>query len=245
MFNPGDIIGGHTICLKALVGSHNYNLNTPESDKDYKYFVWPTFDDLYENKTFHKEVVTDIEDYTIHDVRMLPTLFWKANLNFLEILYSQELEGNKALINYLMEHREELSTMNMHGLYAAAMGMSYEKEKLMTKDSPARHEAIEKYGYDPKSACHALRVLDFLVKYYKTHDMAKAFWYPDGSCEQELMLDIKKGSELMESEIRICFLSGAREVVNRCADFYNKPQNKGVYEAFQYWLKEAVRTKID
>lgn len=242
MFNPGDIIGGHTICLKALVGSHNYNLNTPESDKDHKYFVWPTFDDLYENKMFHKEVVTDIEDYTIHDVRMLPTLFWKANLNFLEILYSQELEGDEALIDYLMEHRKELSTMNMHGLYAAAMGMSHEKEKLMTKDSPARHEAIEKYGYDPKSACHALRVVSFLIRYHETHDMAKAFWYSDEQ-ERERMLNIKKGGDLMLSEIRI-FLGAARERARYLEDF-DKPQNKGAYEAFQYWLKEAVCTKLD
>lgn len=27
------------VVLKALVGSHNYNLNAESSDKDYKYFV--------------------------------------------------------------------------------------------------------------------------------------------------------------------------------------------------------------
>ncbi|MBR1696444.1 MAG: nucleotidyltransferase domain-containing protein, partial [Selenomonas sp.] len=184
MFNSGDIIGGHTICLKALVGSHNYNLDTPESDKDYKYFVWPTFDDLYDNEMYHKEVVTDAEDYTVHDIRKLPMLLWKANLNFIEILYSKELTGDSDLLEYLEENKEELATMNLPGLYMAAMIMSIDKEKTMTKDSPARRDAIEKYGYDPKSACHALRVLDFLAKYCKTQDMAKAFWYPDGSYEQ-------------------------------------------------------------
>ena len=33
--------------IKALVGSHNYNLNTETSDKDYKVFVLPTFNELY------------------------------------------------------------------------------------------------------------------------------------------------------------------------------------------------------
>ena len=33
--------GGRTVAFKSLVGSHNYNLNTPESDKDYKVFVLP------------------------------------------------------------------------------------------------------------------------------------------------------------------------------------------------------------
>ena len=79
-FEVGDIIGNHVICLKALVGSHNYNLNTPSSDKDYKYFVYPTWDDLYDGKKYHKEVVTETEDYTVHDIRQLPMLIWKANL---------------------------------------------------------------------------------------------------------------------------------------------------------------------
>ena len=28
------------IVFKVLTGSHNYNLNTPKSDRDYKYFVF-------------------------------------------------------------------------------------------------------------------------------------------------------------------------------------------------------------
>ncbi len=242
MFNIGDIIDGHTICLKALVGSHNYNLNTPESDKDYKYFVWPTFDDMYENKMFHKEVVTDVEDYTIHDIRMLPRLFWKANLNFLEILYSKALEGDKALIDYLSNHREELSTMNLHGLYAAAMGMSFEKEKLMTKDSPARHEAIEQYGFDPKSACHAIRVVDFICRYCRTKDMVRAFWY-EGETNKFLML-VKRGVIPIET-IKESLVS-VRETATLLAqnNLLEVPQNKGTYESFQYWLKEAVHIQI-
>ena len=48
---PSDI--DHRIAvLKALVGSHNYNLNTESSDKDYKYFVLPTLDDLYDGTIF-------------------------------------------------------------------------------------------------------------------------------------------------------------------------------------------------
>ena len=44
--------GGRNVAFKALVGSHNYNLNTSDSDKDYKLFVIPTLDDLYFNKSF-------------------------------------------------------------------------------------------------------------------------------------------------------------------------------------------------
>ena len=44
--------GERKVVFKALVGSHNYNLNDETSDKDYKYFVLPTFDDLYTGKMF-------------------------------------------------------------------------------------------------------------------------------------------------------------------------------------------------
>ena len=242
MFNTGDIIDGHTICLKALVGSHNYNLDTPESDRDYKYFVWPTFDDLYENKMFHKEVVTDTEDYTVHDIRMLPTLLWKANLNFIEILYSQELEGDEALIDYLTEHRKELSTMNMHGLYAAAMDMSYEKEKLMTKDSPARHDAIEKYGYDPKSACHALRVVDFLRKYHVFRDMSDAFWYPTGSLDYTGIMDIKQG-KLSLQDFKDC-LYDIREIAESFKYSFSAPKDELTYNDFRIFLMQKVRERL-
>ena len=44
-------LGGKEL-FRVLTGSHNYNMNTPESDKDYKIFVLPTFDDLYHGKEF-------------------------------------------------------------------------------------------------------------------------------------------------------------------------------------------------
>ena len=47
-----NLINNRVPVLKALVGSHNYNLNTPESDKDYKLFVLPTFDDLYSREDY-------------------------------------------------------------------------------------------------------------------------------------------------------------------------------------------------
>lgn len=190
-------LGGHDLALRVLVGSHNYNLNTPQSDVDYKYFVWPTFDDLLSGKKFHKDVTSADMDYTVHDVRNLPDLFRKGNLNFLEILYSIRTTGDPDLCFYLKEHAHELSTSNIPVMYKACIGMSFEKEKLMTKDSPGRHESIAKYGYDVKSAHHALRVLDFLVRFHGTcrhgYDFKEAIWYDDGDLSRNCLLRVKNG----------------------------------------------------
>ena len=85
--------GGRQVVLKALTGSHNYNLNTPDSDKDYKFFVTPTFDDLYSGNRFSNGKQSDEMDYTVHDIRQLSHLLWKSNPNFIEVLFSQEFEG--------------------------------------------------------------------------------------------------------------------------------------------------------
>ena len=243
MFDVGDIVDGHAICLKALVGSHNYNLNTPKSDKDYKYFVWPTFEDLYRNQEYHKEVVTNTEDYTIHDIRKLPSLLWKANLNFIEILYSRELSGNSTLIDYLTENREKLATMNLPRLYAASMGTSIQKEKLMLMDSPARHEAIQTYGYDPKSAHHAIRVVDFLTRYYKTRYFASAFWYEQDSMRRDALLWFKEGEfSLKTVKFHLDnYRNHAKEVESFFVDQKPNPQP---LEDLNKFIKAAIHERI-
>ena len=69
---------GRQIVFKSLVGSHNYNLATPTSDKDYKVFVFPTFDDLYFGQTYKHSTVGEHVDYQAHDIRKLPELLAPA-----------------------------------------------------------------------------------------------------------------------------------------------------------------------
>ena len=64
-------IHNREVVIKAVVGSHNYNLNTENSDEDFKYFVMPTFEDLYKGKFFSYSTQSDELDYTVHDIRKL------------------------------------------------------------------------------------------------------------------------------------------------------------------------------
>lgn len=174
MFNDRKVV------FKALVGSHNYNLNDETSDKDWKYFVLPTFDDLYEGKMFSTSKVGTEEDYDVHDIRKLGDLFWKANVNFLEVLYSKEFEFGKIiderqslklgdiwLIQEIFELRESIVTMNLPYLYSACKGMYHEKMKRLTKGTEGTQHLVDKYGYDTKQALHAYRILDFIVRFHE------------------------------------------------------------------------------
>lgn len=195
--------------FKALVGSHNYNLNVeeiedidtgekfPASDKDYKVFVLPTFEDLYKGNMYAKQTIGDKEDLDMHDIRKLPNLLYKANINFVEVLFSNEIIINdelgreqKLMLSKIFENKDELARMNLPYLYNACDGMFLNKMKLLKKGTD---------GTQHKQALHAYRVLDFIVRFADTDfkDFKKAMTYNEQ--EREFMLDIKHGFFTLES----------------------------------------------
>ena len=74
---------------KFLVGSNNYNLDLPDSDKDYKGVVMPNFIDLYFNKTLNAQID---EHESLVDYRFFCQKLAKANPNYIEMLFSKEKE---------------------------------------------------------------------------------------------------------------------------------------------------------
>jgi len=235
---------GHEFALAVLVGSHNYNLNTEGSDKDYKYFVWPTIDDLLDGKKYHHESISAKEDFTIHDIRNLPSLFWKGNLNFLEILFSIEMVGNAKLISYLDAHKKDLTMGNIKRVFDACMGMSFEKEKLMLKDSPGRHESIEKFGFDTKSAHHAIRVLNFLMRFYMSHgDFKSAIWYDNLDPAKGYLLSVKRGERPLDAVKRT--ISTSRAMLEPFREWYStQPVRKEVFDSCDEFIKDMIKKRI-
>lgn len=147
--------GGRKEMFRALVGSHNYNLNTETSDKDYKVFVTPSFDDLYFNKQFSKSYIGETEDFDCHDVRKVSNLWWKANVNFLEVLFSKELQlspylskSSSYLIRSIFKNRDKIVKMNLPYLYNACIGMHLTKKKQIDKETKGTQYLVDKYGFN-------------------------------------------------------------------------------------------------
>lgn len=179
--------------FRALVGSHNYNLNDETSDKDFKIFVLPTFDDLYKGKMYSDSKIGKDFDYDVHDIRKLSELFWKANINFLEVLYSKEHHGYFLDLFKIYSLKDQLATMNLPYLYNACKGMHFEKMKRLDKPTEGTAHLIEKYGYNTKEALHAYRVLDFITRFAYTDftDFKWAMTYNEETRAE--MLAIKQG----------------------------------------------------
>ena len=186
--------------FKALVGSHNYNLADKNSDKDYKVFVLPTFEDLYNGVQYSKQTVGVEEDLDIHDIRKIVNLFYKSNINFIEVLFSNEVDvgkslkpSQKKLVNEIFSLRDEIVKMNLPYLYNACGGMYYNKMKLMYKGTEGTQHLVDEYGYDTKQAQHAYRVINFIERFeslgFKDFKRAIAYDFTD----RNFMMEIKRG----------------------------------------------------
>jgi predicted nucleotidyltransferase len=182
--------GNRAVCIKSLVGSWASNLQTPTSDKDWKYFVIPTFDDLYTGKMFSSANVSDTLDYDCHDIRQLGNLLWKSNINFIITLFSPEYTCNPDL-QWIFNRADVYASMNLPAFYNATMGMHFEKMKKLLQPTSNTQVLMDKFGYDTKQACHAMRCLLVLKRVSCGMSMRNALWF-NGN-DREFLISIKGG----------------------------------------------------
>ncbi|OEH94154.1 hypothetical protein BFG57_09535 [Bacillus solimangrovi] len=185
------MISNRKTVFTALVGSYNYNLSTTDSDKDYKAFFLPTFDDLYYGDKQSLSKTSLEKDIEYHDIRKLPIMLWKSNVNFVETLFSVEyLDSDNKFFNYLFEKREDIARMNLPYLYEACQGMFYQKKKEYERD------IIKDTKKTYKHAMSALRIIDFLHR-YKQNDFSSfksAIWYPNNDSYKDFLLSVRSGN---------------------------------------------------
>ena len=158
--------------LKFLVGSHNYNLNTEESDKDWKVFLYPSFDNLY-NNTYNTRptTITENEDVETKDIRQMMDLFEKCNPAYFELLYSKESDhsdnmSESKFLNYILKNRDAIIFHNLPKFFSACMGTYDQKIKSLLKGTSGTQHLMEKFGYDTKAGVHAYRNLDIIERLY-------------------------------------------------------------------------------
>ncbi|PEA25848.1 hypothetical protein CN984_12045 [Bacillus cereus] len=179
--------------LQALTGSHNYNLATEGSDKDYKIFTASTFDDLYTGNRYKKNIITELIDKDIKDIRQLPELLWKSNIAYMEILFSKDIFAVSKL-HHLLAVRDEIARINLPQLFKSTGGMHNERLKRLEKPTDGTQHLVDKYGYNTKEAMHDIRsmklIVDFEANGFTNYE--EALRYDD--YERKAILDIKNGS---------------------------------------------------
>ena len=148
----------------TLIGSQNYRLDTPESDRDYKIIVTPNFDELYLKKDLNGTALPfsclDHEHYSCMDVRTFANNLAKGNPNAIEMLFSTEIEDEFSDFHHLLEAWREpyfngYVASQWHYFTEAVGGIMY--------------NSFKRYGVTPKTASRALYFYN-LVNYISTHN---------------------------------------------------------------------------
>lgn len=231
-----DEVEGRTVVLEALSGSHNYNLNTPTSDRDYKVFVAPSFADLYNGNMIHKEWIGTERDVLVHDVRKISELLWRSNPSFLEIMFSKGAiipdTFARPYIDELYGMRDRIAKMNLPYLYDATVGIARGKLNDLTKGTSGTADLVAKFGYDTKQAMHCIRCLEVLERFADSgfSDFGGAIWF-EGD-DRERMLSIKNGAYSLED-----FRAFAQQRFERIGEL------KGTYKSFE--ADTATKEKLD
>lgn len=153
-----------------LQGSQNYGLDLPTSDIDTKLIVVPSFRDIVLDvrpiSTTH--IRANQEHIDFKDIRLYMETFYKQNLNFLEILFTDyfiiPFDYYKSW-NILVEHREKIARMNPYRAVKSMQGIAKEKYHAMEHRYPSKADIIDAYGYDGKQVHHLMRVDDYLERY--------------------------------------------------------------------------------
>lgn len=222
----------------ALVGSHNYNLNTESSDYDFKSFFYPSFDDLYSGEKYSKARTSDNEDTEFHDVRKLPDMLWKSNVNFVEVLFSKGASVlDSGLYRELHNRREDIARMNLPYLYDACMGMFYKKKKEYERDL----NNCSEWSKVCKHIMSASRIVDFLHRYEMNGwDFEAAFSYEDDEYMRGTLMSIRNGKYESKTELDV-FIDGAENLLNAIKSRY-KEQKEDIET--KEWLYNVVKSYV-
>ncbi len=183
---------GHDYFFVALQGSWNYMLDYEKSDVDTKALILPNFKQIVLNKkvisTTH--IMENNEHLDLKDVRVMFENFWKQNINFLEILFTNYVTVNPSYLEEYFEltrmaediaHYDEAKALN------CMCGMAMEKYHALKHPYPAVAADIEKYGYSPKEFHHILRMYNFLLNYIHGMSFKECLIYHSPYSREQLM----------------------------------------------------------
>lgn len=231
--------------FKALIGSHNYNLNIEDSYDNYIVFSLPTQDDYYLGKIFGSSNVVNIDS----NAKKCSNLW----LNYLEALFSKSIiinedlnDESKKILDKIFNMKNEIANMNLPYLYDVCIELYRNKMKCLRKGTEETRYLVDKYGYDTQQALDAWRILDFLRAFSDTdfNDFGAAIWYSNENSKRKFLLDLQKGMFTL-NEFKDIILNTLNHVQSEYKVKYkNKKLNKETKKEITELLKELIKINM-
>lgn len=199
---------------RALYGSNNYGLAGPDSDKDYKVFLCPDFEDLYNCHTADKNDLPkgyDPEHYSVLDVRKFASLVANGNFNALEYLFSRDFCGDKGLYNWCDHARSYYSDRYLMFVWPTFIASL---EGLMKN-------SLSRYGENRKSVSRAYYMYKFAENLF-LHNFAilPIFWRCSNFSEEAREMRFNENYLLPSAAMLFADLAKLKEEANKALEFY-------------------------
>lgn len=159
---------------RILIGSQNYGLDGPDSDKDYKVLLCPEAEDFYHYKKVEKNDLSkelSSENYSPMDVRTFDKNLRAGNPNCLEMLWSKETED---LFFGLKTYMDDARCMFEQGYLAIVFPQFLSAVKGIVFNT------FNRYGVNRKSASRATFWMNFVLKLMANDfKVESSFWYDE------------------------------------------------------------------
>lgn len=160
---------GYEPLVVNLYGSQNYEMETENSDLDFKAIVLPSIDDvIYNRKPVSISIAFNSGLIDIKDIRLMWDNYKKQNPNFVETLFTPYCWTNPKYTNDWFDIRdlaEDIAHADPAKAVKAMYGMALEKQHALCHPYPSKLELIEKYGYDSKQLSHIIRLYALALNY--------------------------------------------------------------------------------
>lgn len=223
-----------------LQGSQNYNLDIYSdeymSDVDSKAIVLPMFNDFILSKEpLSKTVILDNEEHIdVKDIRIMFNMFKKANISYLELLYTDFKIINpkyEHIVDSLISIRDDI--IDYPRFCKACYGMTLEKRKALCHPYPTIVDKIDKWGFDPKQLHHIIRLYLILNRLYRDKELYRETFLFDGIIKEQ-MINIKTNKFELSSEEAVA-----------AADKYCEMNKDTVDKMLELSWKEPQLAKLD
>ncbi len=235
------------IAFTTMAGSHVYNMNTPESDIDFRGVYVGSVEKYiglnFDQKNFAS--VSDEKDSQIFELRNFLNLALKANPNALELLFVKYYERIIENDNFvpLFENADRwFLSKRLKNTYLGYATSQYNKITGVTtgKLGEARKHLVEKYGYDIKYASHAMRLLMTLKAYlvngtFKTSPPDYAFPY---------LMNLKSGKFSVD-EFMIQYANTLTETEFAFDRYGHRIPDEPNVDAVEEFLIQIIRKRIN
>lgn len=202
-------LGYEVVCV-CLQGSQNYGLDEYSdeyiSDIDTKAIVLPPLDDfIAAAPPVSTVVIMDNNEHAeVKDIRIMFEMFKKANISYIELLFTEFKIINpewEPYIRDLFDYRASIAAYHRNQFLRCIAGMAMEKRKALCHPYPNLIEKIEKYGYDGKQLHHCVRLYNFIERFVNGESLDTC--YKITAPMHNILMNYKKQKDVYGQELKV------------------------------------------